>query len=61
MNTGTVIVGLVLILIGVLAFWLCCLGGLFILIGLVVVLIGLVQHDKVPAAVQPVPQQPLKE
>ena len=51
MNTSTVVIGLVLIVIGVLTIWLFCLGGILILVGLIVMIVGLVQSEK-PAVVQ---------
>lgn len=52
MNTSTVVIGLVLIVMGVLTVWLFCLGGLLILIGLVVMIVGLVQSEPRAAVVQ---------
>ncbi len=51
MKINTVVVGLVLIVVGIIFGWLCCLPGILIIVGLVVMLIGLVQSEKPPTVV----------
>jgi hypothetical protein len=46
MNTGTVVIGLVFIVIGIFTVWLFCLGLIFILVGFIIMIVGLVQSDK---------------
>jgi hypothetical protein len=57
LNTSTVVIGLVLIVVGVLTIWLFCLGGILILVGLIIMIIGLFQSEE-PAVVQYVVQTP---
>ncbi len=52
MNTSTVVVGLVLIVVGVLLGWLFCIGGVLVIVGLIVMIIGLVQAEEPKTAVQ---------
>ena len=51
MNTNTVIIGVVLIVVGVVTAWIFCLGGILILIGFVVMIVGLVQSEPQPPGV----------
>lgn len=52
MNTSTVVIGLVLIVVGVLFGWLFCLGGVLVVVGLVVMIIGLVQSEEPKTVIQ---------
>ncbi|MDH4123768.1 MAG: zinc-ribbon domain-containing protein [Thermoplasmata archaeon] len=65
MNTSTVVIGLVLIVIGFIFFWLFCLGVILVLAGLVVMVIGLMQEEQPRTVVQyypPMyPQQPYQQ
>lgn len=58
MNTSTVVIGLVLIVIGVLFGWLFCLGGVLVIVGLVVMIVGLVQSEEPKTGVQYYGQPP---
>ncbi len=51
MNTSTVILGLVLMVVGFLTLWVLCLGGLLFLLGFVVLILGLVQSEPPPRVV----------
>lgn len=48
MNTNTVVIGLVMIVIGIFTFWIFCLGGFLILIGFIVLIVGLIQSEPQP-------------
>ena len=48
MNTNTVVIGVVMIVIGIFTVWIFCLGGLLILIGFIVMIVGLIQSDPRP-------------
>ena len=52
MNTATVVIGLVLIVVGILTVWLFCIGLVFILIGFIVMLVGLVLSEEPKTVVQ---------
>jgi len=52
LNTSTVVIGLVLIVIGVLFGWLFCLGGILVVVGLIVMIVGLVQSEEPKTVVQ---------
>ena len=52
MNTGTVVIGLVLIVIGVFFGWILCFGIVIIPVGFIVMLIGLVQKEEPATVVQ---------
>lgn len=52
MNTGTVVVGLVLIVVGILFGWLFCLGIILVPVGFIVMIIGLIQSEEPRTVVQ---------
>jgi hypothetical protein len=51
-NTSTVVIGLVLIAIGIIFGWLCCLAAIFIPIGFIIMVIGLMQSEKPTTVIQ---------
>ncbi len=46
MNTGTVVIGLVFIVIGLFTVWLFCIGVIFIIVGFIIMIVGLVQSGE---------------
>ena len=52
MNTSTVVVGLVLIVIGIVFWWLCCFAAIFVPIGFIIMVIGLLQREKPRTVIQ---------
>ena len=52
MNTSTVVIGLVLIVVGIAFGWLCCLSAILIPIGFVIMVIGLIQSEKPKTVIQ---------
>ena len=52
LNSDTVVIGLLLILIGVFFGWLFCFGGLLAIIGLVVLVWGLIENEEQKVVVQ---------
>jgi len=58
MDTDVVVIGLALIVVGMLAAWLCCLASLLILVGLVILVIGLLKSDPRAPSQYYMPAQP---
>ncbi len=58
METDTVVVGLVLIVIGIIFGFLFCLGGVLVLVGLVVMIVGLLDTEKPKTVIQYYGQPP---
>ncbi len=52
MNTSTVVIGLILIVIGILFGWILCLGIILVPVGIIIMVVGLVQSEKPNTVVQ---------